>query len=200
MTAKNLYEQQGDVQRDAAAILCGMQAASPEFDFTLRSLPPLPEGHTIGDVARAYLRVKLADLERIGAEHDTDRTSEITIQFTPMEKEAVLHRLDEWDIIEQVFMDTDGLEHVAIGAADRARTLALALNADPDGILRINGTEQDEEIVCEAIAGSTWNAVHDNTEVSTQKQAAARRALESAAAKIEAALGKEPGHIDIPGG
>ena len=200
MTAKNLHDQQGEVQLHAAAMLCGMPDASPDFLSTLRDMPPLPEGHTIGDVARAYLRRKLALLENFGAEHDADRARVIEIKFTPMEREAVLHRLDEWDLIEQVFMDTDGMEHVAIGSADRARALALLLSADPDGILRIDGTEQDAEIVIEAIAGSTWNAVHDNTEVSTQKQGAARRALESAAAKIEAALGKEPGHIDIPGG
>lgn len=68
MTTKTLFESFSEIERECAAALCGMESESPAFRTTLRTLPG--EGcNTIGDVARAYLRAKLAELERAEAEN-----------------------------------------------------------------------------------------------------------------------------------
>lgn len=64
----SLYMQCELIAQDAAAQLCGMDSATPAFRSTLRGLPPLPDGFVVGDVARAYLRAVLAELERMKAE------------------------------------------------------------------------------------------------------------------------------------
>ena len=117
------------------------------------------------------------------------------ITFTPAEREAVAHRLGVAENIAEVFLDTDGLEHLAPIAEDRAR--ALCLEIERTGAVTVDGdSELDREIMVEALAGSTYAAGF--IDESPQKQAAIRRALESASAKIEAAFGLDPGEIDVP--
>lgn len=117
------------------------------------------------------------------------------ITLTPAEREAVAHRLGLAENIAEVFADTEELEHLAPVAEDRARELCLelertgAVTVDPE-------SELDREIMVETLAGSTYAAgfVDD----SPQKQAAIRRALESAAEKIEVAFGLDPDEIEVP--
>lgn len=65
MTTKTLFESFSEIERECAAALCGMESESPAFRTTL----PGEGCNTIGDVARAYLRAKLAELERAEAEN-----------------------------------------------------------------------------------------------------------------------------------
>ena len=117
------------------------------------------------------------------------------ITFTPTEREAVEHRLGIAESIVEVFLDTDGLEHLAPLAEDRARALCLEL--ERTGVVTVDPeSELDREIMVETLAGSTYAAGF--IDESPQKIAAVRRALESAAAKIEAAFGLDQDEIDVP--
>ena len=196
MTAKTLFDQTSEGTRSAAASLCGIFGPLHDFNFTLKVIAALPDPFTCGDIARAFMRHRLASLEMIQAENQADADRRVTLRFTPLEREAVQHRLMLWDSIEEVFRDTEGMVHVMVGAADRAHALSDMLASSPDCTLVCNGTEMDEEIICETISGSTWNARAD-AEATPQKKAAARRALEGAARKIEVAFGL-PDPIDIP--
>lgn len=120
-----------------------------------------------------------------------------TIQFTANQAAALLHRLELAEVFADVFSDTEGMEHLAGGAEETANNLARQLINN--GCVTIETTsEQDREVLIEAIAGSTWVAVHDTADVSRQKQAAVRRSLQSAAATIEATFRLDAGHIAIP--
>lgn len=64
MAPLNLFEQCSLDTVNAAAVLCGMEWATPAFRSALRGMPRMREGFTVGHVARAYLAVKLAELTR----------------------------------------------------------------------------------------------------------------------------------------
>jgi hypothetical protein len=173
-----------------------MADATPQFRLTLEALPP-DAAATVGEVARAYLRARLAELEAVKAGSDAEHARVIEIKLTPHERNAIVHRLGLGANIAEVFADSDEMMHLAAEAEERADELCVGL--EKTGTLTINGTELDAEIVREAIEGSTWNGVHaDEGEVTPQRRTAARRALESAAQKIEAALGLEAGDFRIP--
>lgn len=66
LKANNLFEQ----LTTAGALACvgalvGVEQPTPAFRNYLRDVPPLPEGFTIGDAARAYLETRLAKLNDI---------------------------------------------------------------------------------------------------------------------------------------
>lgn len=126
-----------------------------------------------------------------------------TIKFTPAECAALLHRLEIPDVFAEVFADTDHLQHMADLAIPIAEDLARQLTnyghvTMGDPLSQQPNDEARREVLIESIEGSTWVAVHDNNETSQQKMAAARRALESAARKVEAALGMTAGSITTP--
>lgn len=109
------------------------------------------------------------------------------LHFTPHEAEALRHRLDAADCIADVFADTEDLAYMSRELVEEtARRLSIMigqpLQVDPHDPLT-------REILMEAVEGSTWNGVHDSDEVSPQRRAAARRALQSAADKIAQAFG-----------
>jgi hypothetical protein len=66
---RNAYEQltedtiSGRTQLDAVGLLVGVDTPGPSFRNYLRDIPPLAEDWTMGDMARAYLRARLAALE-----------------------------------------------------------------------------------------------------------------------------------------
>lgn len=125
------------------------------------------------------------------------------IHFTPAECAALLHRLEIPDVIAEVFADTDHLQHVADLARPMAEELARQIESSAsvtleDPLNPLPHHEARREVLIESIEGSTWVAVHDNNETSPQKLAAARRALESAARKVEEALGLPDGSITTP--
>lgn len=124
----------------------------------------------------------------------------ISINFTPGEARALLHRLESWDCICEVFADTEGLEHLASDAAGRTSELARELQAT--GAVTVDAdSELDREILVEAIEGSTWPAIHDpegNTDNTRQAHTAAVRCLASARDRIAATFGMAPSDIDLP--
>ena len=65
MPAQSLFEQCNDSDLMAAAMLCGIEPVTSTFRNTLRDYAPLPGRPTIGDIAVAYLRAKLAEMESI---------------------------------------------------------------------------------------------------------------------------------------
>ena len=68
----NLIRQASPIALDAAAVLCGMHEATPAFRNWARERAALPEPPTVGDIARAYLRDTLADLERVRIANQLD--------------------------------------------------------------------------------------------------------------------------------
>lgn len=72
MKTSSLFDQCRPVVIEAAAMICGLTQASPQFRTTLRELDPLPEGFTVGDLARAYLTATLARLDAIGKQNTDD--------------------------------------------------------------------------------------------------------------------------------
>jgi hypothetical protein len=119
------------------------------------------------------------------------------MQFTEAQKQAILHRLDIGECIAEVFADTDGMGHLSVDAAARARAMAQELKAT--GIITSDsGCELDREILIDCIDGSTWYAVHEGYgEASNQKLAAIVNALAGSAAIIEVFYGLEPGVITV---
>lgn len=67
--ADNLLEQCDLIDVDMAAVLCGFHSPTAAFRNALREVPALAGQFTVGDVARAYLRHTLGELERIGVEN-----------------------------------------------------------------------------------------------------------------------------------
>ena len=65
MPAQCLFEQCNDSDLMAAAMICGIEPVTPMFRITLKAHAPLPGKPTIGDIACAYLRAKLGELEGI---------------------------------------------------------------------------------------------------------------------------------------
>lgn len=65
MTMPNLIRQASPIALDAAAVLCGMHEATPAFRNWARARAALPEPVRTHDIAAAYLRDTLADLERM---------------------------------------------------------------------------------------------------------------------------------------
>lgn len=110
------------------------------------------------------------------------------LHFTPHEAEALRHRLDAADCIADVFANTPELAHHKAEdvEADCRRLSAVLARGVP---LPWPVRTLVQEILIEAVEGSTWNGVHDSDEVSPQRRAAARRALQSAADKIAQAFG-----------
>jgi hypothetical protein len=123
----------------------------------------------------------------------------VIIEFTKAQADAVSHRLDLFDIFAQVFADTDGMEHLAGAADERAREMSVelyltgAVTVDP-------GSELDEAILSDCIDGSTWVAVHDTTGADPRSVAGAIKSLTNAARKIEVAFGLPAGELSVPGG
>lgn len=72
MKTSSLFDQCRPIVIDAAATICGITPVSPQFRTTLRELDPLPEGFTLGDIARAYLTATLANLDAIGKQNAAD--------------------------------------------------------------------------------------------------------------------------------
>lgn len=122
------------------------------------------------------------------------------IAFTPAQARALLHRLESWDCICEVFSDTEGLEHLANDAA--ARTTELARELEATGAVTVDAdSELDREILGEAIEGSTWAAIHDpenDTNNTRQAHTAAVAALRGARDRIAAAFGMAPRDIEVP--
>lgn len=120
-----------------------------------------------------------------------------TITFTKAQAAAVLHRMECGDCIAEVFNDTDHLMHMADAVEARAFVLATELTAT--GCVTIDPTsELDTALMLETIEGSTWVAVHDNTEVSRQALSASEQTLKTAAATIECAFDLPAGSIEVP--
>lgn len=120
-----------------------------------------------------------------------------TIKFTPAQAACMLHRLECFDCLEQVFGDTEGLEHLAPLVWDQAESFTRQLinnrciTFDP-------ASELDFELLKEAIEGNTWLAVHESDGVSRQALTAARCAIKQCAAIIEQAMGWPEGEVVIP--
>lgn len=125
----------------------------------------------------------------------------VRIPFTPAQVKAVEHRLGAYDCFDQVFSETDGMEHLAEGSEERARELCAQLEAFGFVDARLN--EQDQEILRESIVGNTYAAIFDpegDTNNTPQMFGAAKRALRGAAQRIEQAYGMEAGEIEIQEG
>lgn len=116
------------------------------------------------------------------------------IQFTRGEARAVQHRLDLWDSFEEVFADTEGLEHLAPKAAERAKDLSWQLQTQ--GYVDVTDSDLDREIMLEAIEGSTWPAVHNGK--SPQAYLGAVRCLYNAAQRIADVYGLDLADISFP--
>lgn len=116
------------------------------------------------------------------------------VQFTEREAEALLHRLELADCIEQVFADTPDLEDLAPRVEDRAHALrsqlegSKAVTVNPDDRL-------DRELMTEAIEGSTWIACVSYAPKQDQKRLYAQheKILRSAAKRIQVAFGMAVG-------
>jgi len=63
--ANNLFEQLSEVERDVVALLVGADSRGPSFNNYARETPAFDGAFTMGDAARAYLRVRLAALEEM---------------------------------------------------------------------------------------------------------------------------------------
>ena len=123
------------------------------------------------------------------------------IKFSKPEAEAVLHRLECFDCIAEVFADTEGLTHLADGAALRASELSSNLSTFHQ--IEVDEKSQlDVELLSEAIDGSTYvAATRSFCPVDVNRDRAVRmaeRTLQAAAHKIEAALGFDRGHLTVP--
>jgi hypothetical protein len=129
--------------------------------------------------------------------------SRTTLHFTPAQARALLHRLESWDCIVDVFADTDDLAHLADAAAGRSQELGEELLRTGELYVWVKGdrAELDREILREAVEGSTWPAIHDpqgNTDNTPQGHAGACRALWNAWERIADAYGLDTDDIDFP--
>jgi hypothetical protein len=100
-----------------------------------------------------------------------------TIQFTPLEFEIIMHRLEVPECILEVFQDDYGIDEDFFWEAlpkvdEKARAIT------------VNG-KWSMEILWETLAGSVYLALAED-EVSTQKLNALKRAFDSASDKIKA--------------
>lgn len=123
-----------------------------------------------------------------------------TIKFTNSEAIALLHRLSCWDCFEDVFRDTDGLEHLADGAWDCVKSFHDQL-AKTRTITVDENSEMHREVMVEAIEGNTWVAVNDpdnDTNNSAQRHRAAYTTLCRCADKISLAFDILVSDIDVP--
>ncbi len=68
----NLIRQASPIALDAAAVLCGMHEATPAFRNWARERAALPGPVRTHDIAAAYLRATLADLERVRIANQLD--------------------------------------------------------------------------------------------------------------------------------
>jgi hypothetical protein len=123
-----------------------------------------------------------------------------TIHLTAGEARAILHRLESWDCLRDVFADTDGLEHLAEPTPDRAEYMARELRNN--GYVHVDpASELDREILVECVEGSTWPAIHhpdNDTNNTRQAHAGACRCLHGAKLKIADAFGLDPHDIEFP--
>jgi hypothetical protein len=62
MKRLSIWDTSSEVAIVAAAMLCGMQTLTPAFEQWAREAEALPIGHTVGDIARQYLRDTLKSL------------------------------------------------------------------------------------------------------------------------------------------
>lgn len=123
----------------------------------------------------------------------------LRIEFTAGQRDALLWRLELGDCIAEVFADTQGLEHLSALAEERSRVLCRQLESQRS--LDASDDELDREILCEAIAGSTYLAAHDpdsDTANTPQKFAAAKRCLNGAWERIAKAYSLPLDHLVLP--
>lgn len=120
------------------------------------------------------------------------------IQFTPKEAEALMHRLGCFDCLEEVFADSDELEHLTPQVDARARQLSDEIQRT-GGVTVDPASELDRELLIECLEGSTWVAVHDFPGASPQSVAAAERTLRRLADKIAPAFCCAPEDLSLPG-
>ncbi|WP_087864420.1 hypothetical protein [Comamonas thiooxydans] len=121
------------------------------------------------------------------------------IEFSPAQRAALLWRLQQGDLIAEVFADTSDLEHLQELAAARADDLQRQLVTH--GHLVVNADELDREILSEAIAGSTYLSAFDpanNTDNTPQGLAAAKRSLAGAWTRIAQAYTLSLDDIVLP--
>ena len=116
------------------------------------------------------------------------------IKFTPAQARAVMHRLCLCDVFAEVFADSPELAHLATGAQDRARAMALELDAT-NSIASDRESELDGEILAEAIEGSTYVACHGDY---VPQRRAARVALKDAARVVEVFYNMDRGGLEVP--
>lgn len=153
MNSKTLFDSFSEIERQLAAALCGMESESPAFRSTLRTLPA--EGcKTIGDMARAYLRAKLAELEGHEAAAKAERDRVIIIPLTSAQRQIVAARLAS-DVFDDVFKAREGQYHLAGWASDRAVVLLNKMGVGMEIVC--NGTELDRAIVSETLSGDAFN-------------------------------------------
>jgi hypothetical protein len=119
------------------------------------------------------------------------------LKFTKSEADAILHRLDIGEVIEECFYDTDGMEHLAPFVVTRAKELS-AMISETGGVTIGLSSELDREILVDCLDGSTWYAVHEGYgEASSQKLASIVGALTGAAEKVEDFFGIPRGDINV---
>lgn len=123
----------------------------------------------------------------------------LRIEFTAGQRAALMWRLEQGDCIAEVFADTEGLEHLSGAAEARADDLARQLVTH--GVIVAHADALDREILCEAIAGTSYLAAFDpanNTDNTPQGFSAAKRNLSGAWKRIADAYGLSLDHIVLP--
>lgn len=123
----------------------------------------------------------------------------VRIEFTAGQRAALLWRLEQGDLIAEVFADTGDLEDLSPAAEARADELAHQLTTQ--GYIDARMDSMDREILCEAVAGTTYLSSYDprnNTGNTPQGLAAARRVLAAAWERIALAYGLSLDEIELP--
>jgi hypothetical protein len=122
----------------------------------------------------------------------------MNIIFTPSQCAAIKHRLAVPDCLEDVFADTDGLEHLAPQVQARANEMMDELMKGRS-IETLPDSELDREILRETIEGSTYAACcDDGSEEGKAEERRARSALKFAARAIENYYNLPAGDIEVP--
>ena len=121
----------------------------------------------------------------------------LVLSFTLPQKNYLLHRLEQWDLFEQVFADTEGLEHLADQCEERIKELLKELEHPINEEYNIwvdPKDDLDEQILLEAIQGNTYYAVCEPYCTAKEINAVAKM-MTNTANKIEETFGYTKGSI-----
>ncbi|ACV50176.1 hypothetical protein [Delftia phage PhiW-14] len=121
------------------------------------------------------------------------------IKFSHDQQDVLGWRLAMSDEIRQVFEDTKGLEHLAPDVLVRADEMYRQLNNFL--YIDVEHCDLDIEILCEALAGTTWLALFDpanDTRNHAKRFSAAKTRLKNTWLVIARAFNLPEDHIILP--